>query len=100
MMKEERFNANDRFHKTLLIMSDNKPLLRCWNTIEPTIQALAKFNSNTLDPKTHSVDYVKSHSRLLELLVTKDSEIETELRTHIDLAKRDSLNGLRINQCI
>ena len=98
--KEERFNANDRFHKTLLIMSDNKPLLRCWNTIEPTIQALAKFNSNTLDPKTHSVDYVKSHSRLLELLVTKDSEIETELRTHIDLAKRDSLNGLRINQCI
>lgn len=100
VMRAERFSANDRFHKTLLEISENKPLLRCWNTIEPTIQALAKFNSNTLDLKTHSSDYVKSHSRLLELLVKRDGEIESELRKHIELAKRDSLNGLQMNRCI
>lgn len=100
VMRTTRAKANSQFHRALFEMSCNRPLLQCWITIEPTIAALAKFNSDTLDPKTHKDDYIFSHTKLLEMIITKDPNVVTYLTDHIEAAKRDTFIGLREVGCI
>lgn len=100
VMKASRANANEKFHKSLVEIADNRPLLQCWNTIGPTIKALAKFNSDTLEAETHGADYVDSHVRLLDLIVQKNAQAKEALSKHIDFAKRDTFLGLKKIGCI
>lgn len=100
VLREERYKANDVFHMALLEATGNKSLVQCWNTIQPVIQTLAKINSDTLDLKTNSSDYVKSHTKILQLLITRDTGAVQELERHIELAKQDSFRGLRMKGCV
>lgn len=96
---QERTQANSLFHCSILEMSKDRPLISCWSIIEPTIMALAKFNSDTLDTVSHNDDYIVSHFKLLDMIVNKDMNVVNELAKHIDAAKKDTFTGLAETGC-
>lgn len=100
LMKINRFKANEQFHRSLIEMTNNRSLLQCWSTIEPTILALTKFNSATLDASTHKSDYIISHVELLDCLVTKSPVAVDLFLKHIEQAKQDTFICLKKIGCV
>ncbi|MGG0717058.1 GntR family transcriptional regulator [Robertmurraya massiliosenegalensis] len=93
----ERALVNSNFHRTLIEMADNIPLMKCWVTIEPLIDALANINSVHLETKNHQVDYIDTHKEIFRLLISKDSSIVDYISYHVEAAKNDTLIGLGKN---
>lgn len=101
VMRDERTRVNMQFHRSLIGMSRNRPLFKCWNTIEPMIGALIKFNSDTLIVETHIDDYVVSHSKILEMFLAQDPDVIDYLVYHTyDAPHRDTLKGLKSKGCL
>lgn len=96
VMREERTRVNMLFHRALVRMSRNRPLVQCWNTIDPMLGALIKFNSDTLVPESHNDDYVVSHAKILEMFLARDPEIVSYLAYHtFEASCRDTMKGLK-----
>ena len=96
-----RSTHNERFHRILLEMSRNRPLLQCWNTLEPLITAFTNFNSQVLGAKTHKNFYINTHDKILEMLIAKDPAVIEYLSYHTKVAARnDTLQGLRRMGCL
>ena len=95
IMRMERTRANMKCHRALIRLAKNRPLLQCWNTIEPMLGAFVKFNSDTLVPETHLDDYVVSHRKVLEMFLAGDRMVVEYLAYHSnEAACRDTLAGL------
>jgi len=94
-LRIERPAINSKFHRVLFEMTDNIPLLQCWITIEPIIDALAMLNSVNLDSKNHQEDYIDTHVKILELLIANDPAIVEYIVYHVDSALRDTLAGYK-----
>ena len=90
-----RARANTGFHRTLVEMAGNRPLMQCWDTIESSLTALAKINYITLGAKESESDLIISHTKLLEMIVKRDRGVIKELSAHILDAKQDSIDGLK-----
>ena len=101
IMREERTRVNMRFHRALIRMSRNRPLMQCWNTLDPMLGALTKFNSDTLVPETHDDKYVASHSKILEMFLAQDPGVVEYLAFHTyEATYKDTLEGLKLKGCL
>lgn len=101
IMRDERSEVNMLFHRALMRMSQNRPLIQCFSTLDPMIEALIKFNSDTNVPETHDDKYVQSHSKILEMFLAGDPEVIDYLNYHTyEAAYRDTLEGLKIKGCL
>lgn len=95
-MRSERTGVNMQFHRALVGMSKNRPLLQCWLTIDPMLEALIRFNSDMLKPETHTDDYVESHKKILEMFLAYDAEVIPYLEFHaLDAPLRDTVEGYK-----
>lgn len=96
---EERYRrrakANTAFHRTLVEISEERPLLQCWDTIESSFMAISKINYDTLGDNLTDKDLVRVHTDLLELIIAKDENASMELTKHIMVAKKESIEGLK-----
>lgn len=91
---QKRAEANTLFHRAFFEAADNRSLLQCWETIEPILFSLAKFNYVTLGSQTDDDVLVQTHTTLLEMLLKKDKSILSEIQAHNEVAKIESLEGL------
>lgn len=91
----KRARANTGFHRTLVEIAENRPLMQCWDTIESSLTALAKINYMTLGDSLSENELVKSHMMLLELIVSRDKRVIDKLSRHVLEAKQDSIDGLK-----
>lgn len=91
----KRARANTGFHRTLVEIAENRPLLQCWETIESSLTALSKVNYMVLGDSLPENDLVKSHMILLEMIVSRDKRVLDKLSKHVLDAKLDSINGLK-----
>jgi len=101
IMREERMRVNMEFHRALLAMSENRPLMQCWNTFDSMLGALIKFNADTILPEAHDDKYVLSHSKILEMFLAQDPEVVEYLEFHAyEAAYKDTLEGLKLKGCL
>ena len=96
VMMESRVAQNMQFHRIILEMSHNRPLLQCWNTLEPLFTVFAQFNSKILGAKIHKELYINPHEKILEMLIRKDPALIDYMAYHIKVAaKEETLVGLQ-----
>jgi Transcriptional regulators len=101
VMREERGRVNILFHRALVRMSRNRPLLKCWTTIEPMIAALVQFNSDTHGTSMHESDYVVTHSRILEMFLAQDTSVVDFIAYHAyDGPHEETISGLKAKGCL
>ncbi len=89
------------FHGTLIEISNNRVLMSCWNVIEPVVWTLQSNNAiychKVNDYETH---VAVAHSKMIKLLLNRDSEIFALLKTHIQDAEDATLQVLRERKSI
>lgn len=93
-----RSQINTSFHRAILRMADNIPLLKCWDTIEPLIYCIAKFNYITLAERQTNDELIKTHQLLMDLILKKDKRAFDVTRSHIKLAVDETNMGLEENK--
>jgi len=86
---KRRNQVNLEFHRTLLEMSNNQSLLRCWTLEQPLMSVLSEINSENLTTGTHLEEYVQKHSEILRMLLTKDFSVVEYVKQHVE---EDALN--------
>lgn len=87
---------NTRFHRAIIETAENHSLLQCWNTIEPLVHGLAKFNYIKLKDKQTNDELVKSHQRLMDLIFRRDRNALQEIADHVGVATGETDWGLTI----
>jgi DNA-binding GntR family transcriptional regulator len=96
VLRNRRVEANTKFHRIIIHMSRNRALIQCWKTIEPVLITLAKINSDVLDKMSHQHDYIELHTKILEMIITKDEALIDYLNNHISVeAKNATYKGIR-----
>lgn len=81
---KRRNQINLEFHRTLLEMSNNQSLLRCWILEQPLLSALSEINSENLTTGKHLEEYVQKHAKILEMLLTKDLSVVEYVKRHVE----------------
>ena len=92
---QTRAKANTGFHRTLVEISESRPLLQCWDTIESSFTALSKINYGSHGDPMTSKELIREHTDILELIITRDERAFAEITNHVMVAKRNSINGLK-----
>ncbi|WP_158602151.1 GntR family transcriptional regulator [Cohnella endophytica] len=69
-----------QFHRSLVMMSENSPLLVAWNTMANVFQAILEITNMT--SPTYQQFY-ESHRRLADLVIQRNPDSISELRHHI-----------------
>jgi DNA-binding GntR family transcriptional regulator len=96
IIRLERIKVNTKFHRALFELSENRPLLQCWTTMEPIFETFAKFNSSTIGTKEQHKDfYVSNHIKIFELIVARDKSVKDYLIRHINDAEEETLRDLK-----
>lgn len=90
---QRRSFANTGFHRALFETAGNSPLLQCWETIEPMLHSLVKLNCATLDEKNDDAHNIRTHTRILEMLIGKKHGVVDEIHSHIAVAIGESIDG-------
>ena len=86
---------NTAFHRTMVEMTENRSLLECWNTVEPLVDCIAKFNYTFLENEQSNEELIEIHKRLMDLIMDRDTGCYEELRLHITKAIDESIIGIR-----
>ncbi|UVI28294.1 GntR family transcriptional regulator [Paenibacillus spongiae] len=73
-----------QFHRSLLIMSGNQPLLVAWNTMANILQAVLEITNMTKDSFT---EFYEDHRRIVDLIIQRNPKCLDELREHITIAR-------------
>jgi DNA-binding GntR family transcriptional regulator len=73
-----------QFHRSLVMMSDNNPILAAWNTMANLLQAILEITNIT-----HSSfqEFYEEHKKLAELVIQKNPACIVSLEEHITNAK-------------
>ncbi len=77
------------FHETLVAMSGNKDLLQVWRTFVPVIREL--FMLNFTHSQTLKDTIQERHMLIVKMLVNKDERVTEILNSHIEEARRLSI---------
>lgn len=77
------------FHETLVAMSENKALLQVWRTFVPVIREL--FMLNFTHSQTLKDTIQERHMLIVKMLVNKDERVTEILNSHIEEARRLSI---------
>ena len=88
--------VNTRFHRAVVETAENQSLLQCWNTLEPLIHGLAKFNYIKLKERQTNDDLITSHQKLMDLIFRRDKAALTEIADHVGVAINETDWGLTI----
>ncbi len=76
-----------RFHRAIVMMARNSPLLRAWETISPLIYALMTLNTSAGYRQQYIEEFYQKHKVIFDCLVTRDERIFDLMKVHIDDAK-------------
>jgi len=68
------------FHRSLILMADNKPMTVAWNTMANTVQAILEI-TNITTPTFEA--FCSGHRMLADMIIQKDEGAFTELEYHI-----------------
>ncbi|GGD80012.1 GntR family transcriptional regulator [Paenibacillus nasutitermitis] len=86
--------ADILFHRSLLLMSENNPLLVAWNTMANIFQTLLEITNMTSSTYREFYD---DHQHLANLIIQRNPECLTELTAHISKAKKIIIQRLEDN---
>lgn len=79
----QRSIINSRFHRAIILTSENVPLLKCWNTVEPLVSNIAKYNYIKLGEKQTNSALVETHQLLMDCILKQDEKALEILELHI-----------------
>lgn len=91
----QRTLVNTMFHRALINAADNHSLTVCWNTVEPLIKSITKFNYIILGEQQSNEELVEMHKLLLDLIISKDLQILDKIEDHMGTATQETMNGLK-----
>ncbi|WP_019133404.1 GntR family transcriptional regulator [Kallipyga massiliensis] len=74
--------TNEAFHDQLFLMTDNRPLIQCRQSIEPILSSIIYLNAS-LDSSFNEQGYYDSHKQIVELLMDKDPNCIDYIRYHV-----------------
>lgn len=83
-----------QFHRSLVLMSGNNPLLVAWNTMANVTQAILEITNMT---SPNYKEFYEDHRRLADLIIQKNPACLDELTLHITTAKGIIVKRLRAN---
>ncbi|MFD2333635.1 GntR family transcriptional regulator [Cohnella sp. GCM10020058] len=83
-----------QFHRSLVTMAENSPLLSAWNTMANVFQAILEITNMT--SATYRQFY-ESHRRLADLVIQRNPDSLDELTRHISNAKEIIIARLEQN---
>lgn len=86
--------VNTRFHRAVIETAESQPLLQCWNTLEPLIHGIAKFNYIKLKERQTNDDLISSHQKLMDLIFKRDRKALQEIADHVGVAISETDWGL------
>lgn len=90
----QRSIKNTNFHRAIIKTSGNGSLLQCWNTIEPLMKCITKFNCTILKEKESNEVLIETHRTLMDKIFKKDADVYDVVRDHINIAIEETLQGL------
>lgn len=76
-----------RFHKAVMQMADNGPLLKSWDSNSPLIYSLMTLNTSADYRDRYIDEFYEKHKVIFDHLVTRNSDVFGIMRGHIDDAK-------------
>lgn len=91
---EMRSVVNTAFHRAIVETADNVVLLKCWTTIEPLINCIAKFNYIHLGDKQTNEELIETHQRLMDMTFRRDEKVLDLITEHIGTAESETNWGL------
>lgn len=91
----QRSRINTDFHKSIIRMAGNISLSKCWDTLEPMIYCMAKFNYINLGDKQSNEALIQSHQQLMDLILKRDARALQVIEDHIALAEHETSWGLQ-----
>lgn len=86
--------VNTRFHRAVIETAESQPLLQCWNTLEPLIHGIAKFNYIKLKELQTNDDLISSHQKLMDLIFKRNRKALQEIADHVGVAISETGWGL------
>lgn len=72
------------FHRSLMMMSENQPLLVAWNTMANIMQTILEI-TNMTNPTFE--EFYEGHRKLADLIIQRKDECIDDLENHISVAK-------------
>ena len=90
----QRSIINADFHRAVVTTAGKRPLLQCWNTIDPLVRCITKLNCFTLRENEDNGELVESHRLLMDAIFKKQPDAACLLQRHIETAKEDTMQGL------
>lgn len=73
-----------QFHRSLMVMSGNHPLLVAWNTMSNILQDVLEITNTT---KSTYLEFYNDHRTIVDLMIQKNPKCLDELRYHITNAR-------------
>ncbi|CAK4869425.1 unnamed protein product [Aphanomyces euteiches] len=73
-----------QFHRSLINMLENNPLLVAWNTMANVFQAILEITNMT---SSSFAEFYDDHKRLADLVIQKNPHCIDELVSHISKSK-------------
>lgn len=91
----QRSIVNTNFHRAIVVMSGNIPLLNCWDTIEPLFHCLTTFNYISMEENQSNDEIIEMHKRIMDMILRKNDAIYAEIESHITRASGDTRSNLQ-----
>lgn len=94
---EEVLGIDSRFHRTVILCSENKALLQAWDTMAEVMQAIFRLNMTESDAyrQWFADTFVQRHKGLFLSLAGEDSEAVRQFGEHIRDAREISGKAMR-----
>ena len=86
--------VNTEFHRAIIVSTGNISLIKCWDTIEPLVRCIAKFNYCSLGEAQTNDALVESHRQLVDAILQRDENVAAIIRDHIGAAQFATNDGL------
>ncbi|MBB6670807.1 GntR family transcriptional regulator [Cohnella nanjingensis] len=88
--------ADIQFHRSIMIMSENVPLLQAWNLIANTMHTALNISNSTHYPSFH--DYFREHKSFSDLIIQRNPEVLETIVEHITKAKTLVIDRLKMRK--
>lgn len=72
------------FHRSLMMMAENNPMMVAWNTMANTVQAILEITNMT---SSTFQDFYDDHRKLADMIIQQNDQCFEELAFHITNAK-------------
>ncbi|MGI6031695.1 MAG: GntR family transcriptional regulator [Eubacteriales bacterium] len=95
MTRDGACRLDTLFHRAVVSLSDNRTLIKTWDTLAPLNETLLKLNSEAHYRSQYIEEFYDKHKAILDMILLRDRKVLEFIDQHLEMAKDLTTNMLK-----